>query len=466
MLPMRSVPFKTICLLGMNSDSYPRQSNASGFDLMAKHPRPGDRSRRHDDRYLFLEALISARIHLMISYTGRSIRDNAVIQPSVLVSELMDYCDSAFDFDGKTLREKRVVEHPLQPFSTRYFETGTDKSKPLLFSYSRDNFQAALNGQRPPSNNREFFSGELDVPGQEFCHVDIRDFCAFFKQPSRYLLEKRLGIYLETGAAVLDEEEPFDINGLDRYKLESRLVTDLMDNHDEKALYLLAKAAGSLPYGRVGENAFHAMATDARFIAQHIGPFIMGKAKDTRDIDLNIGGLRITGIIEEIYDGTLVQFRPADIKGKDWLDIWIKHLLLCASGSIQKGRISLISGFVRRSGKRIWTGYDCEAPDHPAVILERLVELYFKGLRRAIHFFPETSLAFYDAKDSESAHAKAADKWEGNEYLKLRGESHDPYNQICFRGKDPLDDEFSTFSEDIYGPLFDHTHELLTDETR
>ncbi|MFH1124424.1 MAG: exodeoxyribonuclease V subunit gamma, partial [Pseudomonadota bacterium] len=91
MLPMRSIPFKVICLVGMNDDAYPRESKPLSFDLMAKHPRPGDRSRRHDDRFLFLEALLSARERLYVSYVGQDIQDNSRLQPSVLVSELMDY---------------------------------------------------------------------------------------------------------------------------------------------------------------------------------------------------------------------------------------------------------------------------------------------------------------------------------------------------------------------------------------
>ncbi len=51
MLPMRSIPFKVICLLGRGHDAYPRQERTPGFDLMAERPRTGDRSRRKDDRY-------------------------------------------------------------------------------------------------------------------------------------------------------------------------------------------------------------------------------------------------------------------------------------------------------------------------------------------------------------------------------------------------------------------------------
>ena len=61
MLPFRSIPAKIICLIGMNSNACPREHHLSGFDLMAAHPRPGDRNGRNEDKYLFLQALLSAR---------------------------------------------------------------------------------------------------------------------------------------------------------------------------------------------------------------------------------------------------------------------------------------------------------------------------------------------------------------------------------------------------------------------
>ena len=68
-----------------------RQNGRVGFDLIARHPRRGDRSLRDEDRYLFLESILSARECLYISYLGQSIQDNSEIPPSVLVSELLDY---------------------------------------------------------------------------------------------------------------------------------------------------------------------------------------------------------------------------------------------------------------------------------------------------------------------------------------------------------------------------------------
>ena len=116
MVPMRSLPFEVVCMIGMNDGAFPRMRRPFGFDLMADDFRKGDRSRRDDDRYLFLESMLSARRCLYVSYTGRHIRDDSVIPPSVLVSELLDHIAQGLDA-GIDVREHLVTVHPLQAFS-------------------------------------------------------------------------------------------------------------------------------------------------------------------------------------------------------------------------------------------------------------------------------------------------------------------------------------------------------------
>lgn len=91
LMPMRAIPFRVVCLLGMNDGDYPRAQQPLDFDLMASDYRPGDRSRREDDRYLLLEALLSARDQLYVSWVGRSIRDNSERPASVLIGQLRDH---------------------------------------------------------------------------------------------------------------------------------------------------------------------------------------------------------------------------------------------------------------------------------------------------------------------------------------------------------------------------------------
>ena len=188
MLPMRSIPFEVVCLIGMNTAAFPRENTPLGFDLMARFPRPGDRSRRRDDKYLFLEALVSAARVFYISYVGQSVQDNSDIPPSVIVSELIDTIEDSYGIPVEDL----VVRHPLQAYSPRYF----NNSEPALFSYSLENFMAAA-GAGVSNGPQPFFKAPLAPPPSEWQTLRLEQLCQFYTQPARFLVEQRLGILLK-----------------------------------------------------------------------------------------------------------------------------------------------------------------------------------------------------------------------------------------------------------------------------
>lgn len=463
MLPMRSIPFRVIAVLGMNSSSYPRQGQGCGFDLMAKNPRPGDRSLRNDDRYLFLEALISARDTLYISYTGRSIRDNTLIQPSVLVSELLDYIGAGFDCGEKTAVERLTLEHPLQPFSPRYFEHSHDqdqgRDKGLrLFSFSRDNFRAALAGLDSAGPSFSFFEKELEPPCHESLDVSVTDFCRFFRNPSRYLLEKRLGVLLDENGDGVAETEPFEIKGLDRYGFVARLVDNILGGADGKVLHAWARATGSLPVGRKGDLVFEALKRDADLFAEEIRARTDSAGKTLRTVDLCVSGVRISGTVDNLYQGRQLRFRPSIIKGKDLLELWIRHVLLVASGT-PDFQDSTVLGMKTGKDEAI-EGFVFEKPKDSKKILGTLVSLYLDGLVRPLPFFPQSSLDFCESlqkeKTMDQALKDALKTFEPDVYTHRKGEGDDPFIQLAFKGLDPLNETFVQCSRMVYEPLLAH----------
>ncbi len=144
MLPMRSIPFKIIALLGMNDGEFPKIDRNPTFDLLSQHFRKGDRSRRTDDRYQFLEILLSARQRLMMTYIGQSINQNTVIPPSVIISELLEVLQDSYALPNPTVQE------PLQAFSWRYFDGSSEK----LINYSASDLETAIAiaAPKPPVN--------------------------------------------------------------------------------------------------------------------------------------------------------------------------------------------------------------------------------------------------------------------------------------------------------------------------
>ncbi|MEJ2724966.1 MAG: exodeoxyribonuclease V subunit gamma [Deltaproteobacteria bacterium] len=455
MLPMRSIPFSVICLVGMNSDAYPRQSKPLSFDLIAGAPRRGDRSRRHDDRYLFLEALLSARERLYISHVGQSIMDNSAIPPSVLVSELMDYIEQGFEIPGMPVADHVVARHRLQGFSTAYF-----KKEEKLFSYSEERCHVARGLLQPPEEPEPFLSEELSEPEEESRTVDIDDLCRFFSNPARFLLDRRLRIYLEGATIIPGDREPFEIRGLDRYVLEQKLLAKLLAGAHVDDFLSLNRASGHLPHGTVGECLFQDIAEGVESFVSKLTPHLEGGPLEPLEINLAVSEFNLTGRVDGIYSKGLIQYRYARLKSRDLLRAWIYHLVLNGQSVKDYPRCTLLAGLeASRTGERRWLAWHFTPVTRSDGILYNLLCRYWEGLKRPLPFFPDSSWVY--AKDrieretpADQALQKARARWEGGPYN--RGEREDLYYQQCFGQRDCLDRAFQMVSEEIFRPMVAH----------
>ena len=455
MLPMRSIPFKLIGLVGMHNNAYPRESSPPGFDLMSKHPKPGDRSRRNDDRYLFLEAIISSRERLYISYVGQSSQDNSPIPPSVLVSELVDTIEQGFKVEGGHVRDHILTRHRLQPFSPEYF-----KGKEKLFSFAEDNFQAAqtlIHGREGPA---PFISKGLSEPDEALKTVDLEDLCRFFLNPARFLLNKRLGVYLDESASILEERESFNIEGLEKYLLEKDLLEKYLEGWDLKELLPITRAAGQLPHGAVGECLHERLREGVVRFGERMQSHMYGEELTHLDIDLSISGLRLTGRIRGIYPDRLIRYRYARVKPEDRLKVWVHHLLLNTGPVDGYPRISLLAGLdPEKRGEPRWAAWEYGPVEKWEEVLHSLMAYYWEGLIRPAHFFPASSWSYArdlieKRRSHEEALARAQKIWAGNDFQ--RGERKDAYFERCFGNRDPFDSMFAAMAKDIFGPLMAH----------
>ena len=254
LMPLRVVPFEVVCLLGMNDGDYPRSSMRSDFDLMglAGMAMPGDRSRRDDDRQLMLEALLSARRQLYVSWAGRSVRDNSEQPASVLVSQLSDYLAAGW---GPEAVSARTTEHPLQPFSRQYFEPGS-----ALVTYAREwraahDTQASADSSSPPPDSPAF---EPDPANP----LSIATLVRFLRNPVKAFFRTRLSVVFDEEEEEDADEESWSVAGLDRYGLVQELLEQAPpDAHPDQLHQYVTRSlrqirlAGRLPISGMGEFA-------------------------------------------------------------------------------------------------------------------------------------------------------------------------------------------------------------------
>ncbi|MXP66407.1 exodeoxyribonuclease V subunit gamma [Pantoea sp. Nvir] len=434
LMPMRSIPFRVVCLLGMNDGIYPRTLPVPSFDLMQQQARKGDRSRRDDDRYLFLEALLSANDCFYISYIGCAIQDNTKRYPSVLVTELLDYIGQSFCLpgdEGKELDESaQNVQQYIQYLNSRMpFAAENFQPQRKYHSFAREWLPAAQG------------KGEVQVdfmqplPEPVLKSVSCEQFLRFWSHPVREWFHHRLGVTFGGKEYELSDNEPFVLDGLERYHINTKLLNALVEGKDTQHLFTLYRAAGNLPYGAFGELFWQAQQKKMQEIAAAV--IERRNKSETWEVNLQLNGVELTGWIMQVqYDG-LLRWRPGILNINDGLQLWLEHLIycvLCGSGE---------SRMIGRENSH-WR-FPAIASQEAAIILTRYMQGYKQGISRPLLLLNKSGGAWlttsYDVKTQQllldevtqiKARNRILQAWAGR--YDQEGESGDPYLQRLCRG--------------------------------
>ena len=435
LMPMRSIPFKVVCLLGMNDGVYPRQLAPLGFDLMSQKPMRGDRSRRDDDRYLFLEALISAQQTLYISYIGRSIQDNSERFPSVLVQELMDYIgqshylpgDESLTCDQSEARVKAHITrlHTRMPFDAQNYLPGEQQS------YAREWLPAASLSGKAHTDFVQTLPFEMPET------LTLETLQRFWAHPVRAFFQMRLRVNFRSEESEIPETEPFTLEGLTRYQLNQQLLNTLVEEKDAEQLFRRFRAAGTLPYGPFGEILWDTQRQEMQSLAERI--IACRQPCQSMEIDLNCNGVQITGWLPQVQEDGLLRWRPSLISIAQGVQLWLEHLVYCASGGTGESRL-----FLRKDGEWRFRPLDAE---QSLLYLSQLIDGYREGMSSPLLVLPESGGAWiktcYDAVNDamldddatlQKARSKFLQAYEGN--MMVRGEGDDIWYQRLWRQLD------------------------------
>ncbi|WP_413699376.1 exodeoxyribonuclease V subunit gamma [Psychromonas sp. KJ10-10] len=383
LMPMRSIPFKVVCLLGMNDGVYPRNIVPMGFDLMAGHRKRGDRSRREEDRYLFLEALLSAQEKLYISYIGRDINDNSEKMSSVLVAELINYCLQSFVLEKNIDDESPVASeqllsmisyfYPMQSFSSAYF-------KGKLQTYNPIWWQAISN----PSDETSQVLATLPL-AEPLLEVQLLHLKQFLKHPCKTFFNRRLDIYYELDEHEQDNDEPFALDNLQQYFLKGQQFEVALEGRSLPNLFQEIKAAGELPLSEFAPLAFNRDLQSMVDLADITASYFIGE-KETVSVDIQFSEKRLLGELTDHCTNGLVRIKTGGIRGKDILSLWLEHLCYCIT------HVENLNSTLLGQNNGI---YFPEVPsDFAYKRLNELIDLYEQGLQQPLPFFIQSAFAW------------------------------------------------------------------------
>jgi exodeoxyribonuclease V gamma subunit len=450
--PMRSVPHRVVCLLGLDDTVFPRRSPRDGDDLLLADPQLGDRDARTEDRQILLDALMAATDRLIITYTASDERTNAVRAPAVPVSELLDVVARV---TGD--RDAALVAHPLQPFDTRNFEPGAlGPDGPWSFDAITLAGARASVAQRVP--RRPFLAGPL--PAADRPLIELNDLVAFLGHPVRAFLRQRLGVGAGIRAQELDDALPLELDHLEQWAVGRRLLDARLAGVGASGARTAERARGALPPGAIGQKDLETIGSLVESVLDAAGGAI-DRAATRRAIDLHLDlqdGRTLGGTVSGLVGDTVTLVTFSRVRAEQRLGAWARVLALTAAEP-ERPFAALTVGRARRGAPRTRRVTIAGIPPLPGATagerraaalagLHALIDLYDRGMREPLPLYTETSAAF-------ATGANASDAWT-TPYNKTPREDRDEAHVRVLGGVVP-------FADVLRDPRFDPLAHQLWD---
>ncbi len=438
MRPMRNLPFPVICLLGMNDSAFPRREPKADLDLMAQQRQPGDPHKGVEDRYLMLETLLCARQYFYISYTGRSLKDNTVLQPSVLVQELLDFIDESAPNNKAMLSQQITHVHAMQPFASANYTSGQTSYDSYWCEVANQlqTQQASLPPQSWPLDFDETQHAMVD-------DIDLQQLQRFFRHPIKYFFNQCLKIYLEQFEAD-DDDERFTIDGLDAWQIKTSLAAELMRGDSSQAHMLHAE--GKLPHGNAASMELEKLREQQRLWLNQLARYKQSSKQPQSlrcELDENVW---LYGEVENYYAGIgLMHYTVSKFKGPLLLALWLDHLALCSDGALPEQETSRLI-----TGDKTFTFNPVDQSSARSWLLD-YCKIFQSGLEHILPVFPLSSYAFANNDNVEKA-------WKPDRRFGASGDSDDEYIKLALRNgvtQPVLDPAFTDYALRIYASLIE-----------
>ncbi|MEI5673160.1 MULTISPECIES: exodeoxyribonuclease V subunit gamma [unclassified Nocardioides] len=386
MVPMRSVPHRVVCLVGLDDGVFPRAGAVDGDDVLGRRPLTGERDARSEDRQLLLDAVMAATEALVITYTGADEQSGARRPPAVPLGEILDAADRT---TAAPVREQVLTRHPLQPYDARNF------ARPRPFSFDT----AALAGARSAWSVRHEPPPLISAPLPERPRDDVslQELRGFLGHPVRAFLRERLDVAAPFEPDDLADAIPVTLDSLDKWKVGDHLLSELLAGQDAAAVMTAEQLRGTLPPGALGTSALTDVVEECQRLWARSAQVREGERRSV-DVDVDLGdGRRLTGTVAGVYGTRVVSLGYSRLKARQRLTAWVDLLALSATYPDQHWTAHAI-GRERAGPKRALSG----PLDHRAVAwLRDLVELRDRGLREPLPIPVATASAWAEARVRE-----------------------------------------------------------------
>ncbi|ORA85244.1 exodeoxyribonuclease V subunit gamma [Mycobacterium malmoense] len=427
MVPMRSVPHRVVCLVGLDDGVFPRLSAPDGDDALAREPMTGERDIRSEDRQLLLDAVCAATETLVITYTGADEHTGHERPPAVPLAELLDALDQTTE---SPVRERILIKHPLQPFDRRNVVPGAlVPDKPFTFDPTAlTAARAAAGTRRAP---RPLITDPLPAPHPD--DITLADLLDFFKDPVRGFF-RALDYTLPWDVDTVCDAMPVDIDPLQEWTVGDRMLHDMLRGMGDDAAAQFEWRRGTLPPDRLGWRKAKQIRDRAGRLAVAAGRHRRGDST-AHDVVITLGdGRRVTGTVNRVFDNRIVAVTYSRLAPKHKLLAWISLVTL---GAASPGR-DWTAVYVGRGAKDTIEECRLRAPPDALAVLAGLVTLFDAGRREPLPLPLKTSYAWAERRHKgKDPVGYARSKWESNNFHD--GEDREPAHARVWGFKAPFD---------------------------
>ena len=449
LVPMRSVPHRVVCVLGLDDGEFPRRARRDGDDLLLAEPHVGDRDPRTEDRQMLLDALMAATERLIVTYTGNDERTNLRRPPAVPVGELLDVVERTVSREPGSVRDHIVIHHPLQPFDPRNFTAG--KLVPgQPWSFDPQALAGAKALERPRNPDEPFLP--VPLPARSDSVIELDKLLRFVEHPVRAFLRDRLGISVSEFFDEVQDELPVELDALAKWGVGQRLLDGVLAGAELDACQQAEIARGTLPPGHLGLPVLGEIgAVVAQLAAAAKG---LGGAEEPGSLDVNLAlpnGRTLAGTVTGVCGDTLRVTSYSRVRPRDRLRAWVRLLALTAARP-ERPFESLVVGRARAGAYQadVTVARISPAGEDPAergrtalAQLGIIIDLYERGMREPLPLASDASAAYAEAAASGRDGAAAADRaWTSTfDYPK---EDRQPEHLLVHGGEIPLSDLLAT----------------------
>jgi exodeoxyribonuclease V gamma subunit len=398
MLPMRSVPHRVVCLLGVDDGVFPRKPPPDGDNIMNAEEWIGDHDVRSEDRQLLLDAVMAARERLVVIFSGCDPRSGAEIPVAVPIGELLDALDAtARTQDGCTIRSKIITRHPLQPFDASNFTPGELGSR-TSFSFDRAGLRAVRAASRERRASLPIF-GPDPLPNRDFNGLlTLSDLVRFYNHPIRTLIYERAGLWISKPDETPDEQIPVSVNGLDAWAIGERLLRLRLSGHAPELLIAAEWRRGYLPPRALGQKAIENISQQVEELVQTAQPFLTDQPAPY-EVLADLGNVRLTGTVSGVIGDSVVHVSYSKLAAKHRLQAWLELLALTVTDPSRPWQAVTV-------GRGAWSQLAAVDATWAGKVLSDLIDLRATGLREPIPFSPKVSAEYaaFRFRDRQPAH--------------------------------------------------------------